>query len=239
MVVVSYFNTRYHEFVETLRTPREAARKLCHGANLADGIRSLLIFSFISGFICAMFYGIGGVLGSLVEFALGASTNTVVNAAIFSLLVMAGFIVAFIPLYISLIVSAAVFTGFIWVLSKLFGSKAHFGELFGALVPPFNTVLLTSAGITALLGVVVQVVAPLSADIGGMLGLLSLLPALLLCLYLVVLWVIFTAAASGIQDWKAAVSVLIPLSLALLVITVIVVIVSTIAGSFGGLGSLA
>lgn len=224
MGAVDYLTTKFNEFRETLIKPKVAAHKLTHNASLPIGAKSLALFTFIAGFIASVLFGVGKILGSLVALAFNGTASGVIDAALFSLLVFVGYILAFVPLYVIVLLTFFVATLFVWILAKLLGGKAEFGKQFGSLIPPFNTILLAIVCVTFALGIITAIVTPISLDFANILAILFGLPAFLLSLYLVALWIMFTAEANDFEMWKAAVAVLVPFLFGLLVLSVIGVI---------------
>ena len=221
--------------------PKEAARKQARFFEMGEGIKSLAIMVFLAGLLGTILMGIGLVFQSFVSLAVGGMISDVMGAAITAILSFAGYILLFVPAYLVWLISLFVGIAFIWGIAKLLGGKSTYGSQFGALTEPIAAIILITSLLGGIFFIVVSMIAPLSAMAATIFSALFGLVLFGLWLYGIWIEIIYTAEANEFVLWKAAVSVLLPMFLAVLAVAVLVAILialfsmaalTSIAGAF-------
>jgi len=224
MGVVEFFNTKYHNYRQMLLKPKDAARKQMRNLELGSGIRTLTVFLFLAGLVGVILFGIGNILQSLVFLAFGGTMSGLVGAVVTAFIAFIIYLLAFIPAYLLWLISMLIGVAIIWGIAKLFSGKSAYGKQFGALAEPIAAIAFITSTLGGLFYILTSIITPISGMASSILNAILGIPLLLLELYGVWIEIIYTAEANEFTLWKAAVSVLLPIFLAILVVVVIVVI---------------
>jgi len=224
MGAVEFFNTKYHNYRQMLLKPKDAARKQMRNLELGSGIRTLTIFLFLAGLVGAILFGIGNILQSLVFLAFRGTMSGLIGAVVTAFIAFIIYLLAFIPAYLLWLISMLIGTAVIWGIAKLFNGKSTYGKQFSSMAEPIAAIALITSALGGIFYIFTSIITPISGMAASILTAILGIPLLLLGLYGIWIGVVYTAEANEFTMWKAAVSVLLPIFLAILVMVVIAVI---------------
>jgi len=234
MSLASYFNEKYTDFAALLLSPRNGAKRVVKKADFMAGVRQLAGIGFFTGLAAVLMVVVGWMLGGILQFSAGP----VITALVSSIIVVAAYVLLFIPALVITVIAKAFWFGLMWALAKVLGGKGKFGNYFGAMTYPCLLVFMLSALSMALFSILASVINPFSAGAAGIVTIIGSLPAMLFALYGVWLLIAVTRESQQVGTARAAVAVVIPIVMMAVAAVITAFIVSFIASSLGSLLSL-